>query len=1032
MSAKTNNTLSLLTRIDRALEAADKNRTFEDGLHIAKEVMGLLGLENIQSELKSFPRLKANPSWTKNAPDYEDRKASYALAENNDRNVDFKLFWVTKPGKRIVSNLVALTPNFEDEPFYSNKNVGVDFVLSEYADRLIVVLSSNYKIRALEIHKRLSNTQKKIFEKWAQEFDFSNKAQFHKVLWDSFDIQPLNKEFYIDISSFFNELTQHLENKDILDKKHRPQFVNRLIGRIIFCWFIRKKEIIAEDAGYFDAEGKLADKYYAEKLETLFFKVLNTPVEERGSGADDRTPFLNGGLFEPKESDLYGLYQLSFPADYFERFYSFLNRYNFTTDESTSDYQQVAIDPEMLGRIFENLLAEEIEETGEQARKAKGAFYTPREIVDYMCRESLRAYIAGKLGEDARKGELLQLLFDKKEHELDLKGGWGNLGAYKNRIIEALDTIKIIDPACGSGAFPIGMLQIMLSIYGRLDMRLDHYKTKLGIIKNNIFGIDIEPMAVEIARLRTWLSLIVDENVNLKGENKGIDTLPNLDFKFICANSLIPLANEDTKQLFDTVKKEELIFIRDKYFSARTKKSKEDWHRKYEKIIEYKKSGNMFSSKRECQLRTYHPFNSENISGFFDADCMFGIKEGFDVVIGNPPYVNISKVDKKLLSQYQEKYESASYGRFDLYVTFIELAINLLNEGGVQSFIVPDKVCYQKYAQNIRNIILNKCQIMNIMDLSGIKIFESAVVDNVIYLLRRNDNYDGPVSIIHLDYKGVFKGIDKLNRHEVLQKTFKTFPENMFRLSIRERDVSILNKIDSKSEKIKEYCYISFGAQPGVLNKFVFNQTEEPDKLNINKKVQKKFIRGRNIERYFVNYSGDVIYYLPDELHRPAFPELFENEKIVVSEISKDIKAAYDTSGYYSNEKTVVLVKWGIFSNVSDKVMRGRGIKVNNELFLKTNTLSTKYIISFINSSLLNYYFKKMLSDGLNVYPDNLREMPIIIIKNQKPFIKLVDQILDAKKHPNADTRIFEDKIDDLVFDLYNLSREEREIVRAA
>ena len=217
------------------------------------------------------------------------------------------------------------------------------------------------------------------------------------------------------------------------------------------------------------------------------------------------------------------------------------------------------------------------------------------------------------------------------------------------------------------------------------------------------------------------------------------------------------------------------------------------------------------------------------------------------------------------------------------------------------------------------------------------------------------------------------------------------------------------------------------------MNKFVFNQAEEPDKLEINKKVQKKFIRGRNIERYFINYSGDVIYYLPDELHRPAFPELFENEKIVVSEISKDIKAAYDTSGYYSNEKTVVLVKWGIFSNVSDKVMRGRGIKVNNELFLKTNTLSTKYIISFINSSLLNYYFKKMLSDGLNVYPDNLREMPIIIIKNQKPFIKLVDQILDAKKkNPGADTRFFEDKIDDLVFDLYNLSREEREIVRAA
>ena len=197
MLVKTNNSMGLLNRIDQALEAADKNWTFENGLHIAKEVMGLLGLENAQVELKSFPRLKVNSSWTKNAPDYEDRKASFALAENNSCNIDFKLFWVTKPAKRIISNLVALTPNFEDEQFYSNKNIGIDFVITENADRLIIILSNNYKIRSLEIHKRLSNTQKKILEKWAQDFDFSNKLQVHKVLWDSFDIQPLNKEFYI-------------------------------------------------------------------------------------------------------------------------------------------------------------------------------------------------------------------------------------------------------------------------------------------------------------------------------------------------------------------------------------------------------------------------------------------------------------------------------------------------------------------------------------------------------------------------------------------------------------------------------------------------------------------------------------------------------------------------------------------------------------------------------------------------------------------------------------------------------------------
>ena len=152
------NISDFFTKIDHALDVADKQRSFDCGMSIAKQVVSLLGIEDVPIDLKSFPRLKTNPSWTKNAPDYEDRKASYVLAENNNRNVDFKLFWVNKPAKRIISNLAALTPNFEDELFYANKNVGIDFVITENADRLIIVLSNNYKIRVLEIYKRLSNT----------------------------------------------------------------------------------------------------------------------------------------------------------------------------------------------------------------------------------------------------------------------------------------------------------------------------------------------------------------------------------------------------------------------------------------------------------------------------------------------------------------------------------------------------------------------------------------------------------------------------------------------------------------------------------------------------------------------------------------------------------------------------------------------------------------------------------------------------------------------------------------------------------
>ncbi|MBU6197754.1 MAG: hypothetical protein KGO93_09345 [Cyanobacteria bacterium REEB446] len=196
----------------------------------------------------------------------------------------------------------------------------------------------------------------------------------------------------------------------------------------------KKKNIIAEEFNYFEAKSLTATEFYHKKLEILFFDVLNTPQNERNN-LDRKTPFLNGGLFEPRKHDYYREKKISFPDDYFiDFFYDFLDKYNFTTDESSSDFQQVAIDPEMLGRIFENLLAEQSNETGEQARKAKGAFYTPREIVDYMCRESLRLYLAEKLGEDGRKEKILNLLLDKKEHEFDYKNDRAELNPYKARL----------------------------------------------------------------------------------------------------------------------------------------------------------------------------------------------------------------------------------------------------------------------------------------------------------------------------------------------------------------------------------------------------------------------------------------------------------------------------------------------------------------------------------------------------------------------------------------------------------------------
>ena len=537
--------------LNDSLFQLEREPSFALALKTISTITGFLGIPTLGTErLYNVDKIKQNPGWFVSADGFADRRACYKLAEDNTQNLDIKVYWIQKTSKRIISSAVMFTPNFEDEPFNVDLKVGIDFFIPPSADRIIIALSNRYLIRTLELSGSLSLTQQEIFTKWIQKFDFSNKAQAHQVLWESLDLQPLNKQFYKEVTRFFTELIQHLEtDTKLFQSKEAAQFTNRLVGRLIFCWFLRKKQIIADDRAYFEIDESIdSSAYYHNRLEKLFFSILNTKIEERNE-EDKTTPFLNGGLFEAKQTDHRANKDLTFPKDYFHRFFEFLDGYNFTTDESTSEFQQVAIDPEMLGRIFENLLAEQTEETGQQARKAKGAFYTPREIVDYMCKESLREYVRTRLPDDNKRDHVLELLFDKKEHQFDYSNYRADIQPYKKNILDALDEITILDPACGSGAFPMGMLQLMLSIYERIDARFDSYKTKLGIVKNNLFGVDIEPMAVEISRLRAWLSIIVDVDMNPTKENLGIEPLPNLEFKFVAANSLIPLETGGTDQM---------------------------------------------------------------------------------------------------------------------------------------------------------------------------------------------------------------------------------------------------------------------------------------------------------------------------------------------------------------------------------------------------------------------------------------------------------------------------------------------------
>ena len=425
--------------------------------------------------------------------------------------------------------------------------------------------------------------------------------------------------------------------------------------------------------------------YYHSVLEKLFFLVLNKREEDRKDYTLPQDaniiPFLNGGLFEAHPDDFFptdsqGIHQISFglkiPNSWFLELFKVLEQYNFTIDENSIYDAEVSIDPEMLGTIFENLLAEIDPDTEKSARKATGSFYTPREIVDYMVEQSLVQYLKTKTAIEAE--EALERLF-KEGQETNEEDTFST--KEKDQILQALSDVKILDPACGSGAFPMGALHkiilalkkldpgakwwkqkqlekvnnalIRSQLKEKLDAATSDYARKLGVIQHSIYGVDIQPIASEISKLRSFLSLVIDENIDDTAINRGIEPLPNLEFKFVTANTLIGLPEEQGQQtsMFDNYEELQLLEqLRADYLQSSGKKKekiKERFLRVQKKA--FKNEHNLFAdtNSRSYKLISWNPFNDE-ASSWFDPQWMFG-EDDFDIVIGNPPYVFTRDVD---------------------------------------------------------------------------------------------------------------------------------------------------------------------------------------------------------------------------------------------------------------------------------------------------------------------------------------------------------------------------------------------------
>ena len=816
------------------------------------------------------------------------------------------------------------------------------------------------------------------------------------------------------------------------------------------------------------------------------------------------------GKIEPVEIYVMGLIPL-------------LKLYNFTVQENTPSDMEVSLDPELLGQVFENLLAAYNPETKESARKSTGSFYTPRPIVEYMVNESLIEYLKTKVPSVAEDNWRALISYSDVPFTLT--------DDERIATLNALYDCKILDPACGSGAFPMGMLQQMVHITRKLDSEFDPYKTKLRIINNCIYGSDIQPIAMLISKLRFFISLICeqdDKSVNFDDaeNNFGINTLPNLETKFVAANSLLTAdvrkyADDNWTLDPDLIKlKNELLKIRQEHFSVRTqtsklKKREEDRIKRQEiydhilktttqadqikiqmyesrirhlnaerdlyegeKIVEEyvstqaelfaetemqlvrkdinkinrdridaevaelrraiakekNKSNPQGFEKAIQQIADWNPYDQLKFAPFFDPDWMFGIKDGFDIVIGNPPYISAPAQMADSQLAYQRQYLSKLgyydwlYQKWDLYIPFMELSIRYLcTEKGVFSMIVPFPLTNQLYSQKARESIIADYDLFELVDLNGTKVFDNATVSNCIPFIKKSISRKSTIISKVTNDLQITKSF--LQPHSKLVQDQRKFVWN---LSTEERN---LDKYRSM-HILGDYCYISKGMclfdEAGTFKK--------KDLLSLTKDTihPKEYVEGKNIEKYNVKNIRFLEYGThrsPGLLSRPTFPELYKAKKIVFN-ILGHIAGIYDESGLMHNNSLNACVLWKDLSGINNKSITMSIQKYSKykreELEQYSNEVQLKFLLGVINAKYMDHILALLRGDDYHIYPEHVRNIPIpsATITQQENIIKIVDVIVDLKQqNPQADTSELETQIDILVYLLYKLTYDEVKII---
>lgn len=863
---------------------------------------------------------------------------------------------------------------------------------------------------------------------------------------DAFSVERLNKEFFNGYKAQYKKFVDTLS-----DTKQHRDYVKKLLGRLVFLQFLQKKGWMGVPASNVKWEG--GDKKFLSNLverhidndrllsdvfEPLFFGILNTKPEERETLFINKNwdiqlleefsgiPYLNGGLFEADDVDKQ---PIDFSYTHFKDLMDFFSQYNFTIDENDPDDSEVGIDPEMLGHIFENLLED---------NKDKGAFYTPKEIVQYMCRQSVIQYL--KTHEPSE-------LYAEPIEQLINNGVVNPILQSKNiaiRFTQLLKEVKVCDPAIGSGAFPMGILYVLYHAIHHLHSHaephgnFDSTQTKRNIIQNNIFGVDIEQGAVDIARLRFWLALVVDADKP--------QPLPNLDYKITCGNSLLsrypidaPIenvfveynkgkkedekmtlakykelvsdytntSNHQTKELFrktiEDIKsafktelsnqfKERLAKLRGKVimleaptlFGERTKAEKAELKKLKEKLKALEKeqddtnSNKLYEEGNAFEWRFQFPQLLDDKGQFM----------GFDIVIGNPPYgAKLSDTEKKI---FKEKFSDVHMRTPETFCYFTSMAFRLSSKTrhGIVAYIVPNNIFFQNENEKTRILLAIDNTLLRAINL-GDNTFEDADVPTCIFIAKQEklDNYN----IAYSDYRN--DNVKNIEWQKCIEEIdiakLLTIPSLVIGLS--NSDIDILNTIKNNGVTIDSIAdEMASGISTGG-DKVFRLPIEYIDNMNFESAPIHRVLVGAEIDKFVIKDTHHAIIYAIKDANIPAYPQIYNYLKPFEEQLSKKRETRKGTLPWWClhwpRYEQLFTEPKIIMRQTSDKircVYDDDGYYVlNSILVFKRNTelYSYKFIASALNSKLCNYLYKRLTQEEgrtfAEVKPANVRKLYI-------------------------------------------------------